>query len=299
MKKAAMFFIALYPLTIFGQNKSFKLWYQDGFASEALKILATGIVTFIISYILLRLQKQRRDKKQISYDLEIKNGLLEVDESIKQHVGISYKAHPAVNLTMVGVNVQNTGDLLIKDQQIRFTFGNSNRIVDTFFEPNVDPELFLIELESKNTFEKKYNIGHFEKNQSVNYRFIIEGDPVDIKLTPYNEEGNVEFNPRSVNKQKDERSILQNFFLIGFFFFTIPPVFSDLTELGVLMESILRIVFIILWYPAFIKSINIFIEMFLVKNQSKAGSGIVVNGNGNIISIEDEKVNNPSIEKHL
>lgn len=285
MKKVITILVTIFPLLLFGQDKQSKLWYENEFTTEALKILTTGIITFIVSYVIFRLEKQKKEKKQISYDLEIKNGLLEIDESIKQNVEISYKNHPSIDLTMVTVSIQNTGDLIIKDQQIRFTFNDSNKVVDTFFEPNVQPELFLTELKSNNTFEKKYNIGHFEKSQSITYRFIVEGDNVDVKLIPFNQEGNVEFNNRSINKEKDEKSTLQNFFIIGFFYFTIPTALSNLTVIGELVSGLLRIIFLMLWYRTFVKSANIFIERLLTKDQ-KADKSIVLSGSRNIYKID-------------
>ncbi|MFP9099350.1 hypothetical protein ACLI09_09870 [Flavobacterium sp. RHBU_24] len=279
MKKISWILICL-PLIVFGQEKS-KFWYENDFTIETLKILATGIITFVISYIIFKLEKKKKEKKQISYDKEIKNGLLEVDKSIQNYITVKYKNDSTEHLSMVVVNIENTGDLVVKNQQIRFWFGENNKVIDTF-NPPAKPELFLSELHSSKHFEKIYKIGHFEKHQLVNFIFIIEGKIDDVKLEPFNEEGNVEFNPRTVNKKREDKVVLQRFFIIGFFYFTIPSTLSGITQIGDLLAALISLIFIVLWYPVFYRTVVIFIDLLFSK--SKTSTNVVFNGDRNVYS---------------
>lgn len=86
---------------------------------------------------------------------------------------------------------------------------------------------------------------------------VVAGENIDnIKMHPFNPEGNVNFNSKSINKSTDEKGQITLFFSLLLLFFTLPNAISQLTNMkmiGGLFELV--ILFFIIKYISVISII--------------------------------------------
>jgi hypothetical protein len=102
----------------------------DPLTEKFLIALASAILSLLTGYILFQVKESREPKKRLSYDMDIRHGLLGVEEQIAKHLSVSYKGQAAENITYVRCDIKNTGNTLIKDQFLRFDFGDNIQILD-------------------------------------------------------------------------------------------------------------------------------------------------------------------------
>ena len=196
--------------------------------SVAVAILS-AVLAFLGGYALAGISKKSGSGKRLSYSLNIESGLVNIDKNIKNKVRVLYENQEIVNLSNVKFDIENTGNSVVKSEEIRFEFSEGSRIIDFYFDPQPHPEMKVEKLDDSGLkdCEKKCRIGHIERNQALGVRFVVSSDS-EIKLTPhpYNENGDVEFSSRSATKILNEREQVANFLSLLIMYFVIPPVFS-------------------------------------------------------------------------
>jgi hypothetical protein len=86
--------------------------------------------------------------------------------------------------------------------------------LDSSFEPIPEPEMKVEPISDiiLKPYERKYKIGHIERNQGVGFRFTTTSSKdMQLELHPFNEGGDVEFIPRVVSKVADEKAKITRF----------------------------------------------------------------------------------------
>lgn len=138
--------------------------------------------------------------------------------------------------------MKNTGNTVIKNQFVRFEFPKETEILDTFFEPSPPKEFGVTELHDAELerSEVKIKIAHLEKQQHVGIRFVIDGSAGEqLKILPFNPEGDVDFAAASIARARDEKNTLERFLLVAALYLLIPPVLflipSDIGEISLLV----------------------------------------------------------------
>jgi len=189
---------------------------------------ASAILSLLTGYILFQIKENREPKKRLSYDVEVRRGLLGVEEQIAKHLSVSYKGRAAENITYVRCDIKNSGNTLIKDQFLRFDFGAEAQILDAYTDPTPPAEYSVAQVPDveERTFQRRFKIGHLEKRQDVGLRFVLSGTiQQEIKIIPFNEEGDVEVTPGSISRAADDRKLIQRFILLYVLLSLLPPVF--------------------------------------------------------------------------
>ena len=240
-------------------NESVSFSLGGDFLEKIVIAIVTAIFTFLsISFLEYRKQK-RKPKKQLSYDTEIKEDLVAVERNIKEKVKVLYSDQLIENLYHVACDVENTGNMVVKDHYIRFEFPKGTDIVDSFFEPTPEREINVEELQDPDLelHEKRYRIGHLECKQQVGYRFILTGSTrVDPKLHPFNEAGDVDFVHRSIRRISEEMDDITGFVTLFLLFLIIPPLFYIIpSELGSMAAGVVRLI-IFIYMTQFIKPLQ-------------------------------------------
>jgi hypothetical protein len=114
--------------------------------------------------------------------------------------------------------VVNTGNQLIRDENLRFSFPEETTILEAGFAPAPEPELRCSEAPadpSKPT-ERSFLVGHLEVGQEVSFEFMAAGPRAENwKVHPFNEAGGVEFQQREVTRIKDEQEHVRPFAVIA------------------------------------------------------------------------------------
>jgi hypothetical protein len=124
------------------------------------------------------------------------------------------------------VTIENTGNTVIKNQQLRFKWSNSANVLEPAFEPNDVPELGISMIPDPATpSQAKYVIGQIEKRQSVTFTFLLSsGQFPDLEIYPSNVEGNVDFVLRTSRTAINERAAVMRFVKMYAYLVLLPPL---------------------------------------------------------------------------
>ena len=133
--------IAVLPPSALAQPAQASAPTLDPMTEKVLIAIVSAVLSLFTGYILFQLKERREPKKRLSYDLEIRHGLLGVEENIARYVSLTYKGHPADQITYVRCDVQNTGNTVIKEQYLHFDFGERTQVLDSYTDP-IPPKEF-------------------------------------------------------------------------------------------------------------------------------------------------------------
>ncbi|MDJ0657952.1 MAG: hypothetical protein QNJ42_00515 [Crocosphaera sp.] len=204
-------------------------FFDNAFWQNVAVAVLSAVLAFLGGYALSGISRRSGSGRRLSYSSNIETGLINVEKNIKEKVTVLYENQPIANLCNIRFDIENTGNSVIKSQEIRFEFTPDTRILEFYFDPQPQPEMQVEKLTDSGLrdFERKCRIGHIEKGQEIGIRFIVTNDS-EVKLTPYpyNEDGNVEFNSRATTKELGQREQVARFLSLLIMYFVIPPVFS-------------------------------------------------------------------------
>lgn len=272
--------------TIYAQNSdvTLKFWETESFAIRLTVALISSLVSFIVAYFFYRRNKSKEPLKQISYELEKSNGLVEIDEKIRGNINISYMGTPIDNLSYIKTTFENTGNRIIKNQHVRFQLESKSTFIESFFNPVPEKELSAVDTYNGEDNEKTIKIGHLEKGQKVSYHLVVSGENPQIKLHPFNEEGGIEFATRSATKEVTDKQILKRFFLIIIILVIIPEVFGLIEMGGIHLPSLVRTLLFLVLIKDIMNGIRILVEkIFEEDNKQTSHSHANIEGNENIV----------------
>jgi hypothetical protein len=207
----------------------------------------TAVLAFLCGYALAGMSRRKGSGKKLSYNLSIANSVVQVDKEVKERVKILYNNELIDNLYNVEFELENTGDMVIKSQEIRFEFPDGTRILDFSFAPEPEPEMSVSKIDSGlglKPNERKCRIGQIEKGQKVGIQFAATNASgiQEVKAHSFNEIGDVEFSAREIAKQLSDKEQLTKFLIYSIFYLLIPPIFDSFPVLyGQIMAGAVRL----------------------------------------------------------
>lgn len=218
---------------------------NEEFSVKVTIALVSAFLSFLGSFGVYQIKQRKEPRKQLSYDLKITKGLVSVQESVKDKVTILYDGQNTANIFLVSCDLVNDGNTVIKNQYVRFEFTKEAEVIDFYFDPKPEKEFGVKESQEDNleTYEKRFRISHLEKNQQIGFNFVLTGQKdVNVKLHPFNEEGNVKFIPSSISKVEDDKLLVYKFIAYSLMYLLFPPVFnlvsSSVTNIAVNLTRI-------------------------------------------------------------
>lgn len=280
--------------------------YSDLWQKGVVAIVA-AIFGFLGNYVLAHIKAKKESHKEISYDISVRKGLVTDGEKISDKVKILYDGKLAENLYHVEINVKNSGNTVVKNEQLRFNFGSGTRVVDNYFDPEPERELGVKENPDQGLqeFERQYLISHLERARDVQFRFIISGkiEP-KISIHDFNESGDVSFIPRLYAGEENNRYHVVSFLRLLLLYYIVPPVFY-LVPIGDISESaasVLRLGLLIFMVPHITKVISIVSDALLrfVDAKDKESNRINVSaGDASTFYINGASINNEAKKSDL
>ncbi|MCD9186791.1 MAG: hypothetical protein LUM44_10180 [Pyrinomonadaceae bacterium] len=270
-----------YPL-FYTQNKDF----IDKLILVLIGAILGAILGFISTYLSNR-RKERREEKELSYEIERKGVITKDETPIKDRIGISYNHNQVNNLSFIMCKVRNTGEVVVKDEKLRFEFPNDLVILENYLDPKPEPEINVTEVNEvqfdRKSFERIFNIGHLVKDKSVVFNFVVDGSNTELKIHDFNEGGDVKFNEASVNIAKNDAEILREFFFVNLILALIYPLLhADILNFIILGELLWAIIFIGL-NMRFIKPLTRMWANYIVGRKMEHSKEMKINGGENII----------------
>ena len=185
-----------------------------------------GASTTLLAYFL---KARSEPRKRISWDSSIDPGFAAIDDpEIRDKLSVTYGHVSVKNIFSIKYRISNTGNRVIKGQQIRFSFPEENQVLEAYLSPTPEPELKVERISSLNPQEVIYKVGHLERDQDVQFRFVTAGENgTKWKAVPSNEEGDVDVQKRGVAEKKDDRTHVRPFVISVFLFLTVPYALSS------------------------------------------------------------------------
>ena len=209
---------------------------------DAIPIFLGGLLS---GYVLLEIKKKSGSGKRLSYSLEMNTGLVNVEKNVKEKVKVLYEDREVFNLSYILINIENTGNAVIKSEELRLEFTEETEILNFYFEPEPEPEMKVTEISesSLRKCERKCKIGHIERAQKLSIRFLVtsESEIQPPKLHPFNENGDVEFVSIATAKTLSDREKITRFLSLLIIYSNIPisPAFPSallyLVKLGLFL----------------------------------------------------------------
>jgi hypothetical protein len=265
-----------------------------------------ALIAFLANYLSTR-RKEKKEKKVLSYEITFNEAISRNESPIKEHISLTYRNNNIQNLTFISCVIKNTGQLVVKDEELRFEFAGSNdtQILEYYLDPKPEPELGVVEIttRSKNKdLECKYKIGHLVKNQEVKFNFIVSGSSPEIKIHDFNPSGDVIFNERGINRKLDQQEQVRKFVHVNIFLACLYPLANNiLLNKSIPIDAGPRVFFIFfrydfLWAMAFFaynflnaREISSIISEYFSRTDRKMQESIESSGgiNNIIISAKD------------
>jgi hypothetical protein len=228
------------------ENYSFHLNLASNSSSssiggDAIIAVLAAILGFVSAYAINQIQRRQEPRKQLSWELHSEQAQLQVSSEIEERVSVLYRDTRVKNLTAVSCTILNTGNRSVKNEQIRFNFGDRTNALEHSLYPPPEPELGAVQVDNHGLTDRDfvYRIGQLEVGEQVGFLFVLASqDPIVSPAPPHatNEEGDVKFIRRGIERIVADQEHLRPFLLALFAFIVIPLTISPL--INVLNEDI-------------------------------------------------------------
>ncbi|MFI6796185.1 hypothetical protein [Streptosporangium canum] len=174
-------------------------WINDAFWQQLAIGIAGGLLGIIGALLAAQLSSRGKPKKELSYDLRIERALPEIGKELAPHVAIRYKDRPVPALYVVTCKVENTGNTVVKGQQIRFDLTPAHPVLETYFAPKPEPEWEIEELpETEETPGPNYRFGHLAPGRKITIKIILAApEEPKVEVRDFNPTEHVPVLPRT------------------------------------------------------------------------------------------------------
>ncbi|MGW6961268.1 hypothetical protein [Streptomyces chartreusis] len=205
------------------------------FQRDLIIALAGGLVGVLGTMAIEYVKARREPTKRLSYDAETRTAIVSADDQVRPRLGLTYDGRYVEDLSSVEFTVENTGNCVVQQQQLRFRFADSSEVLDAAATSTHEAEWGVQrrpDLEQSHR-EAVFAIGHLERGQRVTFRLLASGrGSGSWEVVPHNPLGDVDLRERSAARMKDDREHMPAFFSLSFLLFTVPPVFSAFGFVG-------------------------------------------------------------------
>lgn len=200
---------------------------ESNFLIAVIGTIVGSIGTLVVNYI----SSRKEPHKRVSWDATAEPGLKNIDPDIRRKLRIDYNGVLVEDLFSVKYRLQNTGNRVVKNERLRFTFPADAEIVEAYLSPEPEPELKVSEESVASTNERVYLIGQLERGQEVNFRFVATGkEAASWKAVPSNDEGDVVVEQRDAPRTQENAAHIAPFLIWTLLLFAAPSVI-DLGDL--------------------------------------------------------------------
>lgn len=269
--------------------------------SDLQQKLLVALVSAIIgasATLLVHFLKQRTEpRKRISWEASEDPGFAAIDDpEIQRKLAVTYDDVAVKNIVAAKYKVSNTGNRVIKDQRIRFSFPKGIEILEVYLSPISEPELKVERHNESSSSEVIYKIGHLEREQEVQFRFVVAGESIEgWKAVHHNEEGDVEVEKRGAAEKKEDRSHVAPFLASLFLFVTVPYSLTHSIIDEPIAEALATIIRTTILAYALLHLVPVtrLVRDTLMKSEaSRSGSTInaVAHSSGTVLVLDDSRI---------
>ncbi|MEV0679372.1 hypothetical protein AB0I60_22900 [Actinosynnema sp. NPDC050436] len=222
-------------------------WLASPVVEKVLLVILGAVLGFLSSYALDRQKAKREPHRQISWEAVVEQALIEVSRDIKGKVHVTYDGTAVQALTHVTCKVVNTGNQVIKDHELRFSFPRGVRLMEHYLAPRPDPELGVEPVDVGSLDGRpqcKYRIAHLQRGEEVTFNFVTAGGELgEWQPKSFNKDDDVDFQRRDVVRVKQDQEHLQPFLVLALLAVALPPAlalfdFGYFSDIGVFLVRV-------------------------------------------------------------
>ncbi len=227
--------------------------FDTDFGQKILILLIGSIVTFCTTFFFAIHKRRDTPSRRLQYSSRLQPGLVSIDESIKHDVALRYKGSTVDKLVLVSIDVWNSGNTVVKGQELRFEFPGSASIIDTSFDPPLTPEL-QVDCFNDSPNNPRFRIPHLERRQRVGFRFVVAGNAMEAVPTihPFNESGDVALVQGHAYDEDVEKADIriERFILLFALFLFVPPTTAILgSEVSHRFSALVQLIILVAMAP--------------------------------------------------
>lgn len=192
---------------------------------------------------------------------------------------ISYKNQSVPELYVVSCTVENTGNTLIKGQEIRVKLSPAPSILDRYLASEPPPEWAIEALpDTEDTARPGVRLGHLAPNRKVTFKIICAAtQEPKPELLDFHPSEVVSVLPRAVTAQADSRARARIALTLLLALLIIPQVFHALGSLGELAATVVRLGIIACLAPFIPSLVRALVDsLFRPEPQVKLESGLIM-----------------------
>jgi hypothetical protein len=216
---------------------------------QNLVVAVVGAIVGVLGTVAVERMKMRREPtKRLSWEAEVHNAMVSTDDTIRRQLRLSYNGYPIEGLNSVEFRVENSGNRVVKNEQLRFGFPPGAQIIEAVPTSRPEREMGVTrrpDLE-QDASEAVFTVGQLERGQSVALRLSVAARDVSgWKVVAHNEEGDVDFHERGAARRREDREHVPAFFALAFLTLTVPPLAALLGDVGELVAVVLGAAFLV------------------------------------------------------
>ncbi|MFC4494889.1 hypothetical protein ACFPA8_12160 [Streptomyces ovatisporus] len=165
------------------------------------------MATLLATVAAFRFQASREPRKRLVWSSKTQRAGIDLDSDVRQGIQLFYHGNPVDELTLVEFKVENAGNRVVRDHQVRLEFPQSAVVVDSHCSPVPDRELGVERRADREQGRNEviYSVGQLERDQSVTVKILASGAGGE-KWRPisHSPEGDVQFVEGSVVRTADD-----------------------------------------------------------------------------------------------
>ncbi|KND31575.1 hypothetical protein IQ63_25800 [Streptomyces acidiscabies] len=203
---------------------------------QNLVVAVVGTVVGVLGTVAIERVKMRREPvKRLSWEAEVHNAMVSTDDSIRQRLRLSYNGVSIDGLSSIEFRVENTGNRVVKDEQLRFRLPTGAQVIEATPTSAPEREMGVVRRPEReqDAGEVVFSVAQLERGQTLALRLSVSAPDVSgWKVFAHNDEGDVEFHERSAARRKQDREHVPTFFTLAFLLVAVPPLVSLLGDTG-------------------------------------------------------------------
>ena len=205
----------------------------------------SAVLSLLVGYILLYAKERREPTKRLSYGIEIRRGMLGIEQRLVQDLSVTYRGRPASSISYVRCDLLNSGSSNVRHQRIRFEFTDGTEILDFTTDPKPPKEVGLAEFSEADdsTHEKTITFQQLEPQQRLIFHFVVEGESSGgVKLFGFNEEEDVQVVSGEISVAADDLKIAERVLFIYFLTLFVPHILFAIPIFGTFAAGLFYLV---------------------------------------------------------
>ena len=191
-------------------------------------LVLTAVLGFVSAVLLEYYKSSKEKKKRLSYSLST-NPRVEVVKVTPSDNNIKYEA----DIALADFVLENTGDKVLRGQQIRLKAPDGTKILDVRYSPEPEREMELTKkTDGLGVNEVVFTIGYLKPKQKIGFHLLIDNpNKSPLVLSPFhkttsNDDEDVMFESDLRSFVEDDRDIIQRFLTLALIFIIVPAPFD-------------------------------------------------------------------------